>query len=128
LAGPLWGLGAALVAFALYLGTGSQLWATVARVGAWLNLFNLIPVWQLDGSRGIKALDRTQVWMLAMLATAMWVMVNDGMLILLALVLAFQATRKPRDGIVPDGSIMIEFSGLIVALSLLCLIPLPAVR
>ena len=125
LAGPLWGLGAAIVSFGLYLWTRSELWAAVAHVGAWLNLFNLIPVWQLDGSRGIRPLDRTQVWMLAILTTLMWVAVDDGMLILLALVLAYQAIRKPREGIAPDWPVMLQFAGLIVALSLLCLIPLP---
>jgi Zn-dependent protease len=125
LAGPLWGLGAALFAYALYVWTGNDLWAAVAHLGAWVNLFNLIPVWQLDGSRGIRALDRTQVWMLALLTTAMWVMVNDGMLILLALVLAFQGFRKRGNETAPDWNIMLEFAGLIVALSLLCWIPLP---
>jgi Zn-dependent protease len=125
LAGPLWGLGAALFAFALYQWTHNDLWAAVARLGAWVNLFNLIPVWQLDGSRGIRALDRTQIWMLAVLTTAMWLVVDDGLLILLALVLAFQGFRKRGDQAEPDWNIMIEFAGLIVALSLLCLIPLP---
>ncbi len=125
LAGPLWGLGAALFAYTLYVWTGNDLWAAVAHLGAWINLFNLIPVWQLDGSRGIRALDRTQVWMLALLTTAMWAMVNDGMLILLALVLAFQGFRKRGGEAAPDWNVMVEFAGLIVALSLLCLIPMP---
>jgi Zn-dependent protease len=126
LAGPLWGLGAAVVSFALFLWTRSELWAAVAHVGAWMNLFNLIPVWQLDGSRGIKPLNRAQVWILAAVAMLMWAAVSDGMLILVALVLAYQATRKPSQGIEPDWPITLQFSGLIVALSLLCLIPLPA--
>ena len=125
LAGPLWGLGAALFAYALYVWTGNDLWAAVAHLGAWVNLFNLIPVWQLDGSRGIRALDRNQVWMLALLTTAMWAMVHDGMLVLLALVLAFQGFRKRGSDTTPDWNIALEFAGLIVALALLCLIPLP---
>ena len=124
LAGPLWGLFAALFALALYAGTGNALWAAVARAGAWINLFNLIPIWQLDGSRGIQSLNRPQIWMLALLSAAMWMVVEDGMLVLVALVLAFRGYTK-RESPEPDWPGFMQFSGLIVTLSLLCLIPLP---
>src|SRR5262249_52235521 len=115
LAGPIWGLGAALVALGLYAWTGKPLWAAVARSGAWINLFNLIPVWQLDGSRGIQTLNRMQVWMLAFLTAVMWMVVEDGMLILLALVLAFRAiTKRDADRSEEDWTGMFQFSGLIV--------------
>lgn len=52
LAGPLWGLAAAIAAALAYLATDAPIWAAIARFGAWINLFNLLPVWQLDGSRG----------------------------------------------------------------------------
>ncbi|HVP45914.1 MAG TPA: site-2 protease family protein [Bryobacteraceae bacterium] len=125
LAGPVWGLFASLFALALYAATGNPLFAAVARAGAWLNLFNLIPVWQLDGSRGIRSLNRAQIWLLALLAAAMWMFVEDGMLALAALLLAFRAATK-RESPEPDWRGMIQFAGLIVTLSLLCLIPLPA--
>ncbi len=124
LAGPVWGLCASLFALALYAWTGNALWAAVARAGAWVNLFNLIPVWQLDGSRGIRSLNRMQVWMLAVLSAAMWVAVEDGMLVLLTLALAFRAYTK-RDDPEPDWTGLMQFAGLIVTLSLLCLIPMP---
>src|SRR5437016_2211797 len=60
LAGPLWGLGAAAAAYAAYIGTGGGIWAAIAHFGAWVNLFNLVPVWQLDGGRGFRALTRRQ--------------------------------------------------------------------
>ena len=124
LAGPVWGLGASLFALALYAWTGNALWAAVARAGAWVNLFNLIPVWQLDGSRGIRSLNRMQVWMLAVVSAAMWMAVEDGMLVLLTLALAFRAYTK-RDDPEPDWAGLMQFCGLIVTLSLLCLIPMP---
>jgi len=96
----------------------------VARAGAWVNLFNLIPVWQLDGSRGIRSLNRMQVWMLAVLSAVMWMAVEDGMLVLVTLALAFRAYTK-RDDPEPDWTGLMQFAGLIVTLSLLCLIPLP---
>ena len=58
LAGPLWGLGAALVAFAAFHITGASYWATLARWGALINLFNLLPFWQLDGGHAFKAMSR----------------------------------------------------------------------
>lgn len=124
LAGPVWGLAASLFALALYASTGNAFWAAIARAGAWLNLFNLIPIWQLDGSRGIRSLNRTQVWMLAVLSAAMWMIVEDGMLVLLALVLALRACTK-HDEPEPDWTGLMQFAGLIVTLSLLCLLPLP---
>ena len=61
-----------------------------------------------------------------MLATAMWMVVSDGMLVLLALVLAFRAYTRKEEDPESDWTGMAQFSGLIVALSLLCLIPLPS--
>ena len=57
LAGPLWGLAAAVVAYGVFLATASPFWAAIARAGAWINLFNLLPIWQLDGGRGFSALS-----------------------------------------------------------------------
>jgi len=89
-----------------------------------LNLFNLIPVWQLDGSRGIRSLTAPQVWILALLTGGMFWLVRDRFLILIALLLAYRAWTK-RDQASPDWTGMIQFAGLIIALSLFSLIPLP---
>jgi len=58
LAGPLWGLAAAVAAYVVYRATGNAYWATVARWGALINVFNLLPVWQLDGAHAFKAMSR----------------------------------------------------------------------
>ena len=50
IAGPIAGTIGATVAFFLYLATGQQVLLLTALIGFGLNLFNLIPVWQLDGS------------------------------------------------------------------------------
>jgi Zn-dependent protease len=60
LAGPLWGLGAAAVSYGIYLATGDTIWGAIAQSGAMINLFNLIPIWQLDGGRGFRSLTRVQ--------------------------------------------------------------------
>jgi Zn-dependent protease len=60
LAGPIYGVGAAAAALAVYYATGFKVWGVIAHFGAGVNLFNLIPVWQLDGSRGLRSLARCQ--------------------------------------------------------------------
>ena len=51
LAGPVWGLSAAIVSWVIYLATGAPIWLAIAELTGFINLFNLIPVWQLDGAR-----------------------------------------------------------------------------
>ena len=67
LAGPLWGLGAAVACMGIGQATGSGLFTALARVGAWINMFNLIPIWQLDGGRGFRALTRQHRMLIAAL-------------------------------------------------------------
>jgi Zn-dependent protease len=60
LAGPVWGCAAAVAALVPGLLLHQHTVLTVASWGAALNLFNLIPFWQLDGARGFRALDTRQ--------------------------------------------------------------------
>lgn len=61
LAGPAFGLAAALACTVVWLATGSGAWGGIAQWGARLNLFNLIPMRPLDGGRGFAPLSRVQV-------------------------------------------------------------------
>jgi Zn-dependent protease len=60
LAGPVWGLGAAIAALIVHGATSSPIWLAIAELTAFLNLFNLIPIWQLDGARGFHALSQLE--------------------------------------------------------------------
>jgi Zn-dependent protease len=124
LAGPVWGLGAALVSYAVFLGTGEPFWAATARVGAWINLFNLLPIWQLDGGRGFRALTAAQRWVVVVAIAVMLLLTSEGLLILLLLVAGFRALRPDRVK-EPDRFTLLQFTLLIVALSLLCKLPVP---
>src|SRR5579864_6762909 len=96
MAGPLWGLGAAISAYGVSLVTGSPSFAAIARVGAWINLFNLMPLWTLDGGRAFRALNRPQRWLAVALIAVLWSVTYDGILVLLLLVGAFHtATTAP---------------------------------
>lgn len=56
MAGPLFGLGSALVPLVLYWTTDYALWAAVAAWIATLNLINLLPILPLDGGKIVKSI------------------------------------------------------------------------
>jgi len=117
LAGPIWGLGAAVVAYAVYRATQSGIWGAIAHFGAWVNLFNLLPVWQLDGGRGFRALTRGQRWIAAAMIGAMWLVTGEGLLVLLGLAAAASAGfTEGADQ--PDPTILVQYGLLVVLLSL----------
>lgn len=63
LAGPLWGLGAALGSYGLSLATGLPIFLVIARLGAFINLFNLLPFATLDGGRAFRSMNKNQRWL-----------------------------------------------------------------
>ena len=123
LAGPIWGLGASLAAGAAFVATANPYWAAIARSGAWLNLLNLLPVWQLDGGRGFNALTRTQRWAVVAACAALWLVTGEGLLVLLGLAGAARAFGPGAER--PDQGALAQFVFLLVALSALTLIPVP---
>jgi len=123
LAGPIWGLGAALFCALVHLATGEPIWKALAQFGALINLFNLVPIWQLDGGRVFRSLSRPQRWLgVAALATA-WTITEDGMLMLLMILGAFRAaTDSTRPA--PDRGALVQYVGLVAALSFLAFAPM----
>jgi len=119
LAGPVWGAAAAVAALIVGVTLDKPIFMAIARVGALINLFNLLPVWQLDGGRGFVALSRGQrgtaagvLWLLALTA-------QDGMLFLLALAATVRAAAKtgaPEQG---DRNVLLTYLALAVGLTVL---------
>jgi Zn-dependent protease len=70
LAGPVWGCAAAGLALAAGLLLQHRTLLAVASIGATINVFNLIPFWQLDGARGFRALDTRQRTIVVVIAGA----------------------------------------------------------
>jgi Zn-dependent protease len=120
LAGPIWGLGAAIVAVLVGALTASPLWFGIAHAGAWINLFNLIPVWQLDGGRGFRALTRGQRGVALAVALIMWLITQESMLMLVSLGAGYRMFTKdcPAE---PDRGALFQYAGLVALLSLLWL-------
>ena len=118
LAGPLWGLGAALFAAVLFMSTGARIWAAIAGVGAWINLFNLIPFRPLDGGRGFQSYTQWQRWIVAAVVGTLFYFTGEGMLALILIGSVVQALRPaPRES---DDSGTLQFVFLVVALTWLC--------
>jgi len=124
LAGPIWGLGAALTCFGIYRLTDLPAWGALAEIGAWINLFNLTPVWQLDGAHGFKALTRQQRWIAVAAVAVAWALSSKGILVLLLIAAAWAALggKAPER---PDRRTLLEYVVLVAALTALATIPVP---
>jgi Zn-dependent protease len=79
LAGPLWGAAAGIAFWVVAVVTGSGLWFAVARSTAFINMFNLTPIWQLDGGRGFRALAFPQRLAMAGLMLLLWMATGEGL-------------------------------------------------
>jgi Zn-dependent protease len=124
LAGPIWGMGAAIACFAVWYWSRYDFWAALAEWGARINLFNLIPFASLDGGRGFRALSR--VGRAAVLAAtlvgvsiagdpALWLILVAGGLRLIG------ERDAPREN---DARALGQFLVLVVVLSVLCVAPI----
>ena len=115
LAGPLWGLGAVVAAWLVYLATGAEVWVAIAKVSAWVNLFNLLPFGPLDGGRGFRALTKQQRLIAAAAIGAMWFATAEPLLILLLIGAAFAAFGKAAEK--PDAPVVAWYVALVVLLA-----------
>jgi Zn-dependent protease len=124
LAGPIWGLAAALAAYALFLASDAPIWRAIAYLGAWINLFNLLPVWQLDGAHAFRALTRRQRWWAAAAIAAAWIVSTEGLLLVLLLGAGWSAWKgTPAER--PDRRALVEYVALIAVLTLLTQVRAP---
>ena len=127
LAGPIWGTAAALglrgsvpVNVRAHLGGPRP-------VGGVINLFNLLPFWQLDGARAFRSLNRSQRWLaVASIATA-WALTDQNLLVLLLAVGVWHTIAdKPAKG--SDAPIVAQYAILVMILSALSQLPVPMGR
>ncbi len=96
--GPLFGLGAALISIALFVGTKQPVFEAVAYVGAWVNLINLIPVLGLDGAQATYALNRLQRGLLLAACILLFALLPAGVFVFLAAGMPFRMfTNDPPE-------------------------------
>ncbi len=119
LAGPIWGTGAALACLLPWVLNGGGIWLALAHSLAYINLFNLIPIWQLDGGRGFRALDRQERLYSIGIMVALWYFSSAGMFLALAAGGAYRvfwAKDQPAEG---DRGAFIQYAGLLLMLGAL---------
>jgi Zn-dependent protease len=122
LAGPFWGLGAAMVCAAAFVLTRQPIWAALAQFGAMVNLFNLLPIWHLDGGRAFRSLTRSQRWLAVAAIAAAWAATDLGLLVLLLLGGAARTIMdKPSDK--PDAGVLGQYALLVWSLAALSRLP-----
>jgi Zn-dependent protease len=117
LAGPVWGLGAAIAASAIYAATGTKIWLAIAQLTGFINLFNLIPVWQLDGSRGMHVLGRTERWALVGFVVLALALTEQRLLFIVGAVAVWRAMQQEVGP--GDSRVFATFAALIIALAFL---------
>lgn len=94
LAGPVWGLGAGLAAWAAHGVTGAPIWLAIAQLTGFINLFNLTPVWQLDGARAFHALAGWQRWAVVGAIGVAYLISGHKLLLLVGAVAVWRAARR----------------------------------
>jgi Zn-dependent protease len=114
-----WGAAAALAALALGAAFDKPIFFTIARIGAWINVFNLLPLWQLDGGRGFAALSRGQRGLVAAVCWALALSGADGMMYLLAIAASFRAAGKGNAPATGDRAVLATYLALLLGLTAL---------
>lgn len=116
LAGPIWGMGAAIACLIIWYFTQSPYWLAIAHVGAYINLFNLLPFWQLDGARGFHALTKFQRFVAVAIIAAAFAASHDGLLIIIGAVALYKAIAEPGND-KRDEVALLQYVGLVAALT-----------
>jgi Zn-dependent protease len=127
LAGPLWGLSAAAIALGLFQWTHAPFWLAVAQVVGMLTVFNLTPVWQLDGSRGFHALSRVQRWLVIAAIAVAFAISRQKLLVLVGLVAGWRAFER-RVETQHDWIALAQYVALVAVGAALMAIHVPAGR
>jgi len=122
LAGPFWGAGAALACLLPTIVFPGGVWVAIARATAYINLFNLTPVWTLDGGRAFRALDyRQRIWWLGV-AAALWYLTDSGLFLILLVGGAYRVFWKKDHAPAGDQGVFFQFAGLMALLGAMLLL------
>jgi Zn-dependent protease len=117
LAGPIYGLFPTVFCAALFFVTHAGIWSALASTNALINLFNLVPVWQLDGSRGMHSFTRNQRLAILGLALALWA-AGSGIFFAIALGASYRLLFTKDASPKPDNSGLMQYAALMAAYAL----------
>lgn len=123
LAGPLWGFGAGLACYLIGRWLDSPSWLAIAHITAVINIFNLLPIWQLDGGRAFTSFSTSDRWVATAILAVAWYASGQGILALVALVAGWQAYRK--NAVPSDPGALALYGGLVLLLAWLMSIDVP---
>ncbi len=115
LAGPLAGLVAALTFGGLYLWTHFAILGALTYASAWLNLFNMIPVFNFDGAQTTYAMDRLQRSLLLAACLVLFALMHEAAFLLIAAGLVYRLFTRdlPETG---SSATLAGYMGLLFAL------------
>lgn len=120
LAGPLAGAGGAALCGLIWVQTHDRLWLALASFSAFINVMNLIPVWQLDGGQAIAAVGRTGRIVIACAAVLFAAFFSQPLLLLVAGGAVYRAFEKEISVDTPPGyEVTVYFIILLAMLSYL---------
>ena len=111
LAGPLYGLLPTLFCVACFFLTHARIWWALASTNAFINLFNLIPIWQLDGARGMDSFTRRQQMVVLGLSLALWA-ASSGIFFAISLGIGYRLFLKKETSSEPDQFGLLQYAGL----------------
>jgi Zn-dependent protease len=119
LAGPLAGFLAALACAGFWWQTHDSYWLVLARVGAALNLLNLMPVWMLDGGHAAIALGKSERIALFASSVILWLLLRENILLPVAAGAAYRAFFAADLPPHPSRYITIYFIAVLTALGVI---------
>ncbi len=126
LAGPLWGAIASVVAYLIGKATDVPVFLAIAHFSAWMNVFNLLPLWSLDGGRGFRSMAINERWLASAAAGVAWFFTQEPILAVVGMagVLRSLGGGAPKEN---DREVTFLYIGLIAALALLVMARPPGV-
>jgi Zn-dependent protease len=99
--------------------TGNPFWAALARVGAVLNVLNLIPVWALDGGQAALALSKTERIVLLWACLALGLALGQNIFFLVAAGAGYRAFFVADLPAHPSRAVTIYFVVVLTALGVI---------
>ncbi len=125
LAGPGWGLGAAMACMGIFLWTHIPVFEALAYTGAWVNLINLIPVLGLDGAQATYALNRLGRGLVLGTCVVLFALMHEGVFLFIGAGMTWRMFTNDAPEENSTGTLMGYLALLVVLGAFLYFVPQP---